>query len=62
MFGQLSRRFIGDWALKKSAFLGFLSQFALLLVIYATFCDTFANDNGHMDSSDILFAVLLGTP
>ncbi|CAB3362783.1 Hypothetical predicted protein [Cloeon dipterum] len=33
-------------------------RFALLLVIYATFCDTFVNDAGHMDASDILFAVL----
>ncbi|XP_059482646.1 sodium/bile acid cotransporter 7-like [Neocloeon triangulifer] len=58
LFGQISRRAAGNWAQKNSPLLGFLSQLALLLVIYATFCDTFINDAGHMDASDILFAIL----
>jgi len=60
LFGQFARRIVGNWAQRNAPLLGFLSQFALLLVIYATFCDTFANDAGHMDASDILFAVLFG--
>ncbi|XP_065332910.1 sodium/bile acid cotransporter 7-like [Cloeon dipterum] len=58
LLGQVARRVGGNWAQRNASFLSFLSQFALLLVIYATFCDTFVNDAGHMDASDILFAVL----
>jgi solute carrier family 10 (sodium/bile acid cotransporter), member 7 len=60
LFGQLARRVAGTWPQQKAHVLGFFSQFALLLVIYSTFCDTFANDAGHMDASDVLFAVLFG--
>jgi predicted Na+-dependent transporter len=60
LFGQFARRVAGNWPQQKAHVLGFFSQFALLLVIYSTFCDTFANDAGHMDASDVLFAFLFG--
>jgi sodium/bile acid cotransporter 7 len=60
IFGQLARKVAGNWARNNASFLGILSQAALLLVIYSTFCDTFIAETGHLEASDVLLAVLLG--
>lgn len=59
--GQIVRNYTGIKSYLHSIPLSVISQLALLLVIFTTFCDTFIQPETGLTASDILVTVLLVT-
>ncbi|XP_077983638.1 sodium/bile acid cotransporter 7-like isoform X2 [Glandiceps talaboti] len=52
--GQVVRRYIKDWLERTKPPFGQIGSGVLLLIIYTTFCDTFSNENLHIDHFSLL--------
>ncbi|KAM6361328.1 sodium/bile acid cotransporter 7 isoform 4-T5 [Alca torda] len=53
------RRYIKDWLERKKPPFGTISSCVLLMIIYTTFCDTFANPNIDLDKFSLIIIVLI---
>ncbi|XP_010077775.1 PREDICTED: sodium/bile acid cotransporter 7-like [Pterocles gutturalis] len=59
IIGQIVRRYIKDWLERKKPPFGAISSCVLLMIIYTTFCDTFANPNIDLDKFSLIIVVLI---
>ncbi|XP_059682858.1 sodium/bile acid cotransporter 7 isoform X2 [Gavia stellata] len=59
IIGQIVRRYIKDWLERKKPPFGTISSCVLLMIIYTTFCDTFANPNIDLDKFSLIIVVLI---
>ncbi|KAM6346169.1 sodium/bile acid cotransporter 7 isoform 2-T2 [Podargus strigoides] len=59
IIGQIVRRYIKDWLERKKPPFGAISSCVLLMIIYTTFCDTFANPNIDLDKFSLIIIVLI---
>ncbi|KAM4674377.1 sodium/bile acid cotransporter 7 isoform 1-T1 [Amazona ochrocephala] len=59
IIGQVVRRYIKDWLERKKPPFGAISSCVLLMIIYTTFCDTFANPNIDLDKFSLIIIVLI---
>ncbi|KAM6361325.1 sodium/bile acid cotransporter 7 isoform 2-T2 [Alca torda] len=59
IIGQIVRRYIKDWLERKKPPFGTISSCVLLMIIYTTFCDTFANPNIDLDKFSLIIIVLI---
>jgi len=57
--GQLVRMYIKDWLEETKPPLGQIGNFMLLMIIYTTFCDTFASDVSAVKPLELLIVALL---
>jgi len=57
--GQLVRMYIKDWLEETKPPLGQIGSFMLLMIIYTTFCDTFASDVSAVKPLELLIVALL---
>ncbi|XP_068010186.1 sodium/bile acid cotransporter 7 isoform X2 [Melanerpes formicivorus] len=62
IIGQIVRRYIKDWLERKKPPFGAISSCVLLMIIYTTFCDTFANPNIDLDKFSLIIIVLIRIP
>ncbi|XP_072718226.1 sodium/bile acid cotransporter 7 isoform X4 [Mycteria americana] len=53
------RRYIKDWLERKKPPFGAISSCVLLMIIYTTFCDTFANPNIDLDKFSLIIIVFI---
>ncbi|XP_042684326.1 sodium/bile acid cotransporter 7 isoform X4 [Centrocercus urophasianus] len=53
------RRYIKDWLERKKPPFGTISSCVLLMIIYTTFCDTFANPNIDLDKFSLIVIVFI---
>uniref|UniRef100_G1MXJ2 Solute carrier family 10 member 7 n=1 Tax=Meleagris gallopavo TaxID=9103 RepID=G1MXJ2_MELGA len=53
------RRYIKDWLERKKPPFGTISSCVLLMIIYTTFCDTFANPNIDLDKFSLIIIVFI---
>ncbi|XP_035181144.1 sodium/bile acid cotransporter 7 isoform X4 [Anser cygnoides] len=53
------RRYIRDWLERKKPPFGAISSCVLLMIIYTTFCDTFANPNIDLDKFSLIVIVFI---
>lgn len=56
---QIVRRYIKDWLERKKPPFGAISSCVLLMIIYTTFCDTFANPNIDLDKFSLIIIVFI---
>ncbi|XP_009697627.1 PREDICTED: sodium/bile acid cotransporter 7-like [Cariama cristata] len=56
---QIVRRYIKDWLERKKPPFGAISSCVLLMIIYTTFCDTFANPNIDLDKFSLIIVVFI---
>ncbi|KAF1435077.1 Sodium/bile acid cotransporter 7, partial [Spheniscus demersus] len=59
IIGQIVRRYIKDWLERKKPPFGAISSCVLLMIIYTTFCDTFANPNIDLDKFSLIIIVFI---
>ncbi|KFQ81552.1 Sodium/bile acid cotransporter 7, partial [Phoenicopterus ruber ruber] len=59
IIGQIVRRYIKDWLERKKPPFGTISSCVLLMIIYTTFCDTFANPNIDLDKFSLIIIVFI---
>ncbi|KAM4709818.1 sodium/bile acid cotransporter 7 isoform 2-T2 [Discoglossus pictus] len=59
IIGQIVRRYIKDWLERKKPPFGAISSCVLLMIIYTTFCDTFANPNIDLDTFSLVVIVFI---
>uniref|UniRef100_A0A8C9NQR5 Sodium/bile acid cotransporter 7 n=1 Tax=Serinus canaria TaxID=9135 RepID=A0A8C9NQR5_SERCA len=59
IIGQIVRRYIRDWLERKKPPFGAISSCVLLMIIYTTFCDTFANPNIDLDKFSLIIIVFI---
>ncbi|XP_019377710.1 PREDICTED: sodium/bile acid cotransporter 7 isoform X2 [Gavialis gangeticus] len=59
IIGQIVRRYIKDWLERKKPPFGAISSCVLLMIIYTTFCDTFANPNIDLDKFSLIIVVFI---
>uniref|UniRef100_A0A8B9GCK0 Sodium/bile acid cotransporter n=1 Tax=Amazona collaria TaxID=241587 RepID=A0A8B9GCK0_9PSIT len=59
IIGQIVRRYIKDWLERKKPPFGAISSCVLLMIIYTTFCDTFANPNIDLDKFSLIIIVVI---
>ncbi|XP_037252470.1 sodium/bile acid cotransporter 7 isoform X4 [Falco rusticolus] len=59
IIGQIVRRYIKDWLERKKPPFGTISSCVLLMIIYTTFCDTFANPNIDLDKFSLILIVFI---
>ncbi|XP_074723524.1 sodium/bile acid cotransporter 7 isoform X4 [Strix uralensis] len=59
IIGQIVRRYIKDWLERKKPPFGAISSSVLLMIIYTTFCDTFANPNIDLDKFSLIIIVFI---
>ncbi|KAM6301474.1 sodium/bile acid cotransporter 7 isoform 2-T2 [Aegotheles albertisi] len=59
IIGQIVRRYIKDWLERKKPPFGTISSCVLLMIIYTTFCDTFANPNIDLDKFSLIIVVFI---
>ncbi|XP_075277203.1 sodium/bile acid cotransporter 7 isoform X2 [Opisthocomus hoazin] len=59
IIGQIVRRYIKDWLERKKPPFGAISSCVLLMIIYTTFCDTFANPNIDLDKFSLIVIVFI---
>ncbi|NXH21658.1 NTP7A protein, partial [Bucco capensis] len=59
VIGQIVRRYIKDWLERKKPPFGTISSCVLLMIIYTTFCDTFANPNIDLDKFSLVIIVFI---
>ncbi|XP_064272809.1 sodium/bile acid cotransporter 7 isoform X2 [Passer domesticus] len=57
--GKIVRRYIKDWLERKKPPFGAISSCVLLMIIYTTFCDTFANPNIDLDKFSLIIIVFI---
>ncbi|XP_031964372.1 sodium/bile acid cotransporter 7 isoform X4 [Corvus cornix cornix] len=62
IIGQIVRRYIKDWLERKKPPFGAISSCVLLMIIYTTFCDTFANPNIDLDKFSLIIIVFIRIP
>ncbi|XP_015716649.1 sodium/bile acid cotransporter 7 isoform X4 [Coturnix japonica] len=53
------RRYIKDWLERRKPPFGTISSCVLLMIIYTTFCDTFANPNIDLDKFSLIIIVFI---
>ncbi|PKU29754.1 sodium bile acid cotransporter hypothetical protein [Limosa lapponica baueri] len=56
---MIVRRYIKDWLERKKPPFGTISSCVLLMIIYTTFCDTFANPNIDLDKFSLIIIVFI---
>lgn len=56
---QIVRRYIKDWLERRKPPFGTISSCVLLMIIYTTFCDTFANPNIDLDKFSLIIIVFI---
>lgn len=56
---QIVRRYIKDWLERRKPPFGAISSCVLLMIIYTTFCDTFANPNIDLDKFSLIIIVFI---
>ncbi|XP_065544276.1 sodium/bile acid cotransporter 7 isoform X2 [Lathamus discolor] len=56
---KIVRRYIKDWLERKKPPFGAISSCVLLMIIYTTFCDTFANPNIDLDKFSLIIIVFI---
>ena len=56
---QIVRKYIKDWLERKKLPFGAISSCVLLMIIYTTFCDTFANPNIDLDKYSLIIIVFI---
>ncbi|NP_001026302.1 sodium/bile acid cotransporter 7 [Gallus gallus] len=59
IIGQIVRRYIKDWLERRKPPFGTISSCVLLMIIYTTFCDTFANPNIDLDKFSLIIIVFI---
>ncbi|XP_055975024.1 sodium/bile acid cotransporter 7 isoform X2 [Sorex fumeus] len=59
IIGQIVRRYIKDWLERKKPPFGAVSSCVLLMIIYTTFCDTFANPNIDLDTLSLIIILFI---
>ncbi|XP_028824294.1 sodium/bile acid cotransporter 7 isoform X1 [Denticeps clupeoides] len=59
IFGQACRRWIREWLDRKKPPFGSISSVVLLLIIYSTFCETFASSNASIDQLSLLLVCFI---
>ncbi|XP_074679871.1 sodium/bile acid cotransporter 7 isoform X5 [Strix aluco] len=59
IIGQIVRRYIKDWLERRKPPFGAISSCVLLMIIYTTFCDTFANPNIDLDKFSLIIIVFI---
>ncbi|XP_053559691.1 sodium/bile acid cotransporter 7 isoform X2 [Bombina bombina] len=59
IIGQIVRRYIKDWLERKKPPFGAISSCVLLMIIYTTFCDTFANPTIDLDTFSLVVIVFI---
>lgn len=59
LVGQFLRRYIKDWMEETKPPFGTISSCVLLLIIYTTFCDTFSQKTGDINSTDLLSVIVI---
>lgn len=57
---QIARHFVKMWLERTKPPFGVIGSCVLLLIIYTTFCDTFANPNLDIDKSSLIAVALIG--
>eukprot|EP00076_Gallus_gallus_P013245 XP_015131668.1 sodium/bile acid cotransporter 7 isoform X5 [Gallus gallus] len=62
IIGQIVRRYIKDWLERRKPPFGTISSCVLLMIIYTTFCDTFANPNIDLDKFSLIIIVFIRIP